>query len=252
MQIDNTPPSPDKIPAPATPSLQEVIASIKPTLDAHPIEQKIPSAPLTKAEFEEAADQARSAGLKVLPHPTEHVVIGGEFVQRSTLLAGRVGIHKERRVLSVLYRSTNKRLRAFIFYPSHRIDARDLGKWLFWGVTGDVPEFLAQSEIVTMEEFFRINACDYSRLLKDPAIVYEVDRVKTEMNKLISEEKRRTRELDSRNEFLCKKLDEKTEAFEQLAASFEEETGKAYRWQMTALFSLGFLMVAVMAIFLRL
>jgi hypothetical protein len=252
MQIDNIPPSPDKIPAPATPSLQEVIASIKPALDAHPIEQKIPSAPLSRAEFEEAADEARAAGLKVLPHPTEHVVIGGEFMNRSTLIAGRVGIHKERRVLSVLYRSTSKRLRAFIFYPSHRIDARKLGKWIFWGVTNDVPENLVQSEIVSTEDFFRINACDYSRLLKDPAIVYEVDKARTELNKVISEEKMKRRELDSRNEFLCKKLDEKTEAFEQLAASFEEETGKAYRWQMTALFSLGFLMVAIMVIFLRL
>jgi uncharacterized coiled-coil protein SlyX len=252
MQIDNIPPSPDKSPAPATPSLQEVIASIKPALDAHPIEQKIPSAPLSRAEFEEAAEQARAAGLKVFPHPTEHVVIGGEFVQRSTLVAGRVGVHKERRVLSVLYRSTNKKLRAFIFYPSHRIDARKLGKWIFWGVTNDVPENLVQSEIVSMEEFFRINACDYSRLLKDPAIVYEVDKARTELNKVIAEAKMELRRSESSNDLLCKKLDEKTEAFERLAASFEEETGKAYRWQMTALFSLGFVLVAVMFISLSL
>ena len=250
MQLDHTPPSPDKF-TPPQPSLTEVIASIKPVLDAHPEGQKIPEAPLSKEDFEEAAGAARAAGLKVLSHPSEHVVIGGEFVQRSTLVAGRVGIHKERRVLSVLYRSTNKRLRAFIFFPSHKIDARKLGKWIFWGVTSDVPENLVQSEIVSMEDFFRINACDYSRLLKDPAIVYEVDKAKTELNKVISEEKMKRRELDSRNEFLCKKLDEKTEAFEQLSASFEEETGKAYRWQMTALFSLVFLVFAVAALLLR-
>ena len=249
MQIDNIPPSPGKIPPPS-PSLEEVIASIKPALHAHPIEQKIPSTPLSKAEFEEAADQARAAGLKVLSHPTEHVVIGGEFVQRSTLLAGRVGVHKERRVLSVLYRSTNKRLRAFIFYPSHRIDARDLGIWLFWGVTGDVPECLAQSEIVSMEDFFRINACDYSRLLKDPQIVYEVDKVRTELNKLIAEAKMDRRKAESSIDLLCKKLDEKTEAFDLLTASFQEKTSKAYRWQMTALVSFGFLGVAVLAILL--
>jgi hypothetical protein len=155
-------------------------------------------------------------------------------------------------VLSVLYRSTNKKLRAFIFYPSHRIDARKLGKWIFWGVTNDVPENLVQSEIVSMEEFFRINACDYSRLLKDPAIVYEVDKARTELNKVIAEAKMELRRSESSNDLLCKKLDEKTEAFERLAASFEEETGKAYRWQMTALFSLGFVLVAVMFISLSL
>jgi len=250
MQIDNTPPSPDKIPPPS-PSLQEVIASIKPTLDAHPIEQKIPDAPLSRAEFEESAQKARVAGLRVQPHPTEHVVIGGEFVQRSTLLAGRVGIHKERRVLSVLFRSTNKRLRAFVFYPSHKIDARELGKWLFWGVTGDVPEALVQSEIVSMDEFFRINACDYSRLLKDPQIVYEVDKVRTELNKQIAEVKMDLRRSESSNGLLCQKLEAKSEAFDLLTASFEEETGKAYRWQMTALVALSLLTLAVVFFLLR-
>ncbi len=250
MQIDNTPPPPDKIPPPS-PSLQEVIASIKPTLDAHPIEQKIPETPHSRAEFEESAQRAHDAGLRVLPHPTEHVVIGGEFVQRSTLVAGRVGIHKERRVLSVLYRSTSKRLRAFVFYPSHKIDARDLGKWLFWGVTGDVPENLVQSEIVSMDDFFRINACDYSRLLKDPAIVYEVDKVRNELNKLVSEVKMDLRRSESSNDLLCQKLDEKSEALDLLSASFEEETGRAYRWQMTALVSLGLLILTTSALFLR-
>jgi len=250
MQIDNTPPSPDKIPPPS-PSLQEVIASIKPTLDAHPIEQKIPDAPLSRAEFEDSAQKARVAGLRVQPHPTEHVVIGGEFVQRSTLLAGRVGIHKERRVLSVLFRSTNKRLRAFVFYPSHKIDARELGKWLFWGVTGDVPEALVQSEIVSMDEFFRINACDYSRLLKDPQIVYEVDKVRTELNKQIAEVKMDLRRSESSNGLLCQKLEAKSEAFDLLTASFEEETGKAYRWQMTALVALSLLTLAVVFFLLR-
>jgi hypothetical protein len=250
MQIDHTPPSLDKGPERKI-DLEEVIKGIKPILDAHPIEQKIPPLPQTRAEFEEAADKARAAGLKVLPHPTEHVIIGGEFVQRSTLVAGRVGIHKERRVLSVLYRSTNKRLRAFVFYPSHKIDARDLGKWLFWGVTGDVPESLVQSEIVSMEEFFRINACDYSRLLKDPQITYEVDKVRTELNKVIAAERTERRRSESANDLLCKKLDEKTEAFELLAASFEEETGKASGWQVTALVSLALLVIAVVALAVR-
>ena len=250
MQIDHTPPSPDKIP-PASPSLQEVIASIKPTLDAHPIEQKIPDAPLSRAEFEESAQKARVAGLRVQPHPTEHVVIGGEFVQRSTLLAGRVGIHKERRVLSVLFRSTNKRLRAFVFYPSHKIDARELGKWLFWGVTGDVPEALVQSEIVSMDEFFRINACDYSRLLKDPQVVYEVDKVRTELNKLIAEQKLERRRAEASNAMLCDKLDARNDEYDLLTASFEQETNRVYRWQMTALGSLVFLVIAVTALILQ-
>jgi hypothetical protein len=235
MQIDNTPPSPDKIPAPATPTLQEVIASIKPALDAHPIEQKIPSTPLSKAEFEEAAEQARAAGLKVPPHPPEQILVGGEFVNRTSLLAGRVGIYKERRVLTILFRSTSKKLRSFIFYPSHRIDARELGKWIFWGVTGDVPENLVQSEIVSMDEFFRINACDFSALLKDPAIVYEVDKVRTELNKQIAEERAERRRLQANNDVLCTKLDEKNEAFEALAKNHEEETTRALRWQMACM-----------------
>lgn len=251
MQIDNTSPSHDKIPAPATPSLEEVIASIQPTLHAHPIEQKIPSAPLSKAEFEEAADQARAVGLKVLPHPTEHVVVGGEFVQRSTLLAGRVGVHKERRVLSVLYRSTNKKLRAFVFYPSHKIDARELGKWLFWGVTGDVPENLVQSEIVSLDEFFKINACDYSRLLKDPQVVFEVEKVRNELNKLIASERTDLRRSESANNTLCRKLDEQTEVVEDLLNRLAEATARSSRWQMTALFSLLFLVLSVTALFLR-
>ena len=234
MQIDHTPPSPDKTDRPAS-TLQEVIASIKPSLDAHPIEQKIPPLPQTRAEFEEAADKARAAGLKVLQHPTEHVIIGGEFVQRSTLVAGRVGIHKERRVLSVLYRSTNKRLRAFVFYPSHKIDARDLGKWLFWGVTGDVPESLVQSEIVSLEEFFRINACDYDLLLKDPQVVYEVDKVRTELNKLIATEKMERRRAEASSDLLCTKLDEKNEVLETLARNYEAESARAFRWQMTCI-----------------
>jgi hypothetical protein len=243
MQLDHTPPSPDNF-TPPQPSLTEVIASIKPVLDAHPEGQKIPEAPLSKEDFEEAAGAARAAGLKVLSHPSEHVVIGGEFVQRSTLVAGRVGIHKERRVLSVLYRSTNKRLRAFIFFPSHKIDARNLGKWLFWCVTGDVPENLVQSEIVSSDEFFKINACDYSRLLKDPAVVFEVDKVRTELNKLIAEERSEFRRLQSSNDVLCAKLDEKNEALETLAKSYEEETNRAFRWQM-ACFSIVMLAVLV-------
>jgi len=235
MQIDNIHPSLDKLPPPATQSLEEVIANIRPALDAHPIEQQIPPAPLSQAEFEESAQKARDAGLRVQPHPTEHVVIGGEFVQRSTLIAGRVGIHKERRVLSVLYRSTQKKLRAFVFYPSHKIDARELGKWLFWGVTADVPENLVQSEIVSMDEFFRINACDFSALLKDPAIVYEVDKVRTELNKQIAEERAERRRLQANNDVLCTKLDEKNEAFEALAKNHEEETTRALRWQMTCM-----------------
>lgn len=252
MTIDEiTPPSPDKSPDKKTPTLEEVITSIKPILDAHPIEQKVPSAPLYQAEYEEASSKARAAGLNVPPHPSEHIVIGGEFIQRSSLLAGRVGIHKERRVLSVLYRSTTKRLRAFIFYPSHRIDARDLGKWVLWGVTNDVPETLVQSEIVSMEDFFRINSCDYSRLLKDPQIVYEVDKVRTELNKVIAAERTGQRKSESANDLLCKKLDEKTEAFELLTASFEQETNRVYRWQMTALASLALLVIAVVALAVR-
>jgi hypothetical protein len=249
MQIDHTPPSPDKF-TPPQPSLSEVIASIKPALDAHPIEQKIPETPLTQAEFDEAAAKAREAGLRVLSHPSEHVVIGGEFVRRSTLVAGRVGIRKERRVLSVLYRSTNKRLRAFVFYPSHKIDARDLGKWLFWGVTGDVPEHLVQSEIVSSDEFFKINACDYSRLLKDPQIVFEVEKVRNELNRLIAEDRADVRRSELANDALCKKLEEQNEAVEDLLNRLAEANARSSKWQMTALFSLLFLVFSVAALLL--
>jgi hypothetical protein len=107
-----------------------------------------------------------------------------------------------------------------------------LGKWIFWGVTGDVPENLVQSEIVSMDEFFRINACDYSRLLKHTQIVYEVDKVTTELNRLILEEKIKRQQAQARSDGLCNKLEEKTEALEMLTESFERETEKAYRWQM--------------------
>ena len=235
MKIDeNTPPAPDRGPERKI-DLEEVIKSIKPALDAHPEAQKIPFAPLDEDEYEESARKARSAGLHVCTTPGEHMVVGGEFIQRSTLLAGRVGIRKDRRVLSVLYRSTTKKLRAFVFYPSPRIDARDLGKWTLWGIVTDVPESLVQSEIISMEEFLRINACDFSKLLQDPQIAFEVSKLRSELNQIIREEETARRKAEASNTMLCDKLDEKNEALETLARSHEEESARAFRWQMACM-----------------
>jgi hypothetical protein len=250
MKIDeNTPPSPDKGPERKI-DLEEVINSIKPALEAHPEAQKIPPAALDADEYEESARKALSAGLHVCTTPNEHMVIGGEFIQRSTLLAGRVGIRKDRRVLSILYRSTSKRLRAFVFYPSARIDARDLGKWILWGIVTDIPENLVQSEIITLEDFLRINACDFARLLQDPLIAFEISKLRSELNQIISEEETARRKAEASNAMLCDKLDERNEALETLAKNHEEETTRALRWQLTALGSIALLVFTVIAVFL--
>lgn len=235
MKIDdNTPQPPDRGPERKI-DLEEVIKSIKPALEAHPEAQKIPPAPLDADEYEESARKARSAGLHVCTTPGEHMVVGGEFIQRSTLIAGRVGVHKERRVLSVLYRSTSKRLRAFVFYPSPRIDARDLGKWILWGIVTDVPEGLVQSEIISMEEFLRINACDFTKLLQDPQIAFEISKLRHELNQIIRQEETARRRAETNNTMLCDKLDEKNEALETLAKNYEDESARAFRWQMTSI-----------------
>ena len=179
-----------------------------------------------------------SHGMTVPDSCPSTIAVAGEFLDRSGLREGRVGLHNNVRVLSFLYRFSDKLLRAVVIYPRDGVDARFLGMAICWGLVANVPESIAQSRILETKELFSINAFDLTKIVDVPAL----ERFKTDQRKNLSEEwhafqraaESRTADLERERANLasaCKKLGDDLQAQQRRAVAQQV-------WKVAALGSL--------------
>jgi hypothetical protein len=227
--------------------VDDLLTDLTKQLNDNPIEQQVPLSPPSRDEYEAVCSKAKSLGIEVLDTPAESLVLGGEIVRRSTLLIGRVGLSKDRRVLSVLFRAT-KKTRAYIFYPSPKLDALELGKMIFWGIAACVPEALVQSRIVEIPEFLRVNTCDLESLIGMSDEQRAVESALRATHKTQADEAMQLRRCESSRDSLLDKLDQVNDELLLQKRSLEAESNRAFYWQMAALCSVALLLIAVLAI----
>ncbi len=151
-------------------SFDDLLKELKPQLDKLPPEQKIPALPPDKLALESVQEFVTANGMVVPDSCPPTIAVAGEFLDRSQLREGRVGMLDKIRVVSFLYRYADKSLRAVVIFPREGVDARSLGKAIFWGQVADVPETVAQSRIMEVKDFFAINSFDLSKIIDVPAL----------------------------------------------------------------------------------
>ncbi len=153
--------------SPKTPkkSFEEVLASLKPTLEKLPPEQIIPPLPPDKMALQEVDAFVTQSGMVVPDNCPHAICLGGEFIDRTLLREGRVGAMNGTCVLSFLYKYAGKSLQAIVLHPRGEINLRYLGQAIWWGRTADVPEDLVQTQTISVSDFFSINCLDLSKLV---------------------------------------------------------------------------------------
>jgi hypothetical protein len=243
MQINIDPPKLSDSRGPFDDLLQDLTKQ----LNEHPPEQRVPISPPSVEEYEEVVSKAKRLGINVVENPVESLVVGGEILRRSTLIIARVGLSKDRRVLSVLFQAT-KRTRAYVFYPSPKLDALDLGKMLFWGIAACISEDLVQSRIVEIPEFLKINACDLDRLLRMSDEQRAVEAARREASKTLAEESSLLRRCERARDELMDRLDLVSSELVSAQKVADEESSRALYWQLAALSLSGLLVIMAVAI----
>lgn len=143
--------------------------TLRPDIEKLPAQQ-IPAQPPDPMVLESVEEFVTSHGMTVPDSCPSTIAVAGEFLDRSGLREGRVGLHGNVRVLSFLYRFSDKLLRAVVIYPRDGVDARFLGMAICWGLVANVPESIAQSRILEVKEFFAINAFDMTKIVDVPAL----------------------------------------------------------------------------------
>lgn len=151
-------------------SFDELLKDIRPSLDKLPVGQAIPPVPPDHLALKAIQEFVQRSGMVSVDTCPPSIALAGEFLDRSLLREGRVGLYQNVRVLSFLVRYTDKRLRAVVLSPRDGVDARLLGMAIFWGVVADVPETVAQSQILETYTFFEINSFDLSKVIDVPAL----------------------------------------------------------------------------------
>lgn len=157
-------------------SFDDLLKELKPKLEKLPDDQQIPAFPPDPMILAAVEDFVRASGMVVASSCPSSIALAGEFLAHNQLREGRVGLHGNFRVVSFLYRYSDKLLRSVVIIPRDGIDARLLGMAIIWGLVADVPETVAQSKVLDVKDFFQINAFDLSKLINTTALEqYESD-----------------------------------------------------------------------------
>lgn len=159
---------------------------MKPNIRILPAEQELPASVPDDGLLTEVRNFVVSHGMAVPPHEPQRIAIAGEFMDYASLREGRVGMHRNLRVVSFLRRYSGQPMKAIVVIPREGIDARMLGLAIFLGQVADVPESVAQTEIVSVTEFFNISTFDLSKVLDVPSL----ERFKADYKKSVDAELR--------------------------------------------------------------
>lgn len=212
----------------------------------HPIppEAKVPQTPATTAEVEEVKKYLTEVKIPTSSVPLDRIFVGGEILEFSRIQEGRVGYYRDTGVAAFRYHYSDKLLKTVILIPRDGIKARPLAKGIIWRQTNEIPIEVAHSEIVEIEEFFKIKALDEDALTDTPLL----DRFKREfegktIRQIIGLEqsvKSRTSENESLKNEVQKWRATAAEREQELASKHEEYLGMQHRsehWKVAALFA---------------
>jgi hypothetical protein len=203
-------------------SFEDILKELRPQLQALPAEQRIPVLPPDRMMLEGVEEFVRANKMVVADSCPSTIALAGEFLDRATLREGRVGLHGNVRVLSFLYRYSDKSMRAVVLFPRDGVDTRLLGMAVCWGLVADVPESVAQSKICEVRDFFAINAFNLANIVDIPAL----ERYQADCRKRMAEEQealqRRADDLEQERSDLrgvCKQLGEEVGAQQRQAVA---------------------------------
>lgn len=179
-------------------SFEAMLRKLKPQLDKVPEDLRIPPLPPNEDASEAVKEYVRDKmGLTPATDVPNWVFVANESLERSKIREGRIGLTaKGSRVFAFLYPYDGKRFRTVIVCPRDGIDPRMIAKAILWGLVGEIPSALAQSEIQDVESFFALRCLDRSRLY-DQA---ELERAKAAFLDAVSREEAALRAQLSRTE----------------------------------------------------
>lgn len=167
------PNQPERLPKKKPSSLDDILKRVKDlNLDEGkiPSEMRIEELPPSKEIFEEVKSYvANELKLKTGGSPNGVISIAGEFVNRSLLGAGRVGISQNMPVFAFLYQHKNA-VNVVAIYTRDGVDPRRVGQAIYWGIVSDIPTTIAQSKILPLSDFWAIKTLDPLQLCDAPVL----------------------------------------------------------------------------------
>lgn len=244
--LPQRPKGPQKPKPPRT--FEEVLKELRPDIEKLPAE-KIPPQPPDPMVLESVEEFVASHGMTVPDSCPSTIAVAGEFLDRSGLREGRVDLHGNVRVLSFLYRFSDKLLRAVVLYPRDGVDARFLGMAICWGLVANVPPSIAQSRILEVKDFFAINAFDMTKIVDVTAL----ERFKADHSKQVAgdwqtfkrQTEGRTTDLERERAGLaatCQKLGEELNTQRRRAVA---QHNRAEAWKVAALSAVCLIPIAL-------
>jgi len=229
------------------PTFEELIQQLEPQLDKVPEEMRIPPIPPNEDAAEEVQKYVRETmGLPVAADVPNWILIGNESVERSKMREGRIGDSKGSYVFAFLYPYEPKKFHTVIVHPKDGIDPRMIAKAVLWGLVGEIPATLAQSEIRNVEAFFLLRCLNTSQLLDAPAL----EMAKAEYRKEIDEEIAliRNRLAQSESQILVgnKSLAAATEREATAKADADWQHNRAENWRMATFAAIALIPTAIL------
>lgn len=161
-------------------SFEDTLRNLQPRLDALPVMQCIPALPPSEECFEETTTALKKAGLVISPNTPNLIAVGRELLDRTQLREGRVGALNNRAVLTFMYKYPSKGLQTLVIHAVDDVPLMELGKGIWWGLLSNVPLTVVDTEILSMETFFKINSVDLSSFVPKSL----VDRIREESETL--------------------------------------------------------------------
>ena len=231
-------------------TFQALLDQLRPQLEKVPEPDKIPLLPPSPSVLEEVQDYVRSALLLPVAEslPTS-IQVGSEFLDRSLIRVGRVGIFKELPVFAFIYPFVSKRLDCALVYPKDEVDIEMIGKIVFWGQTPSIPLKYVRTEILSAKTFCEIETFSLIELADAPALKALEDRAWRSATTKILEAEGLQKAAESRARTLEIELQEESRNREYAETARDDKSSKLSFWRTIAATTICILALFLAGIF---
>ena len=245
-QIPHRPHGPQK-PKPIR-TFDDILKDLQPQLDKLPPDQQIPLLPPDQMVLDSVQEFVRDNGMVVPDSCPPTIAVAGEFLDRTSIREGRVGLLRNLRVISFLRRYPDKSLRAVVIFPCKGVDARTLGMSIFWGQVADVPLSVAKSEICSLSDFFAINSFHLTDVIDVSSLeLYKLDYAR-ELDKQLAVADRRLRDAEKKGTLLESLLSESEAEKESYRHKSNDFQNRSEWWKFIAFGLLALSPIAFIAL----
>lgn len=230
-------------------SLDDVLKEVIREGEKIPGAQRVEEIPLSREVF----DSVQSYIKDELKLPTGAsgngaISIAGEFLNRTSLGAGRVGTLKGLPVFAFIYQIESNRIGFVGIFPRDGVDARKIAQAIYWTIVSDIPTTHAQSKLLSRDDFRSVNAFDETALCDAPALEKLRAEITAEADRAVIHADTRAAESEKQIKRLGKEVAVEKQSCEDNRQAAVVSHNRAEMWKLAALL---FFAVAILLMLIK-